>query len=443
LIPPWRATGPREYLASLEQFGIKLGLTTIAALCEALGSPERTFPSLLIAGTNGKGSAAAFADEALRAAGYRTGRYTSPHLIRLEERFHLDGGPVDPARLDAALEEIRTAADDLRRRGTLETYPTYFEVTTMAAFLLFARARVDAAVLEVGLGGRFDATNIVTPIASAITSIACDHERHLGSTLAAIAGEKAGIVKAGVPTIIGDLPADARAVVVETCRERQAPLVHALDGVEVRASTSGGETTVRLRTPSEDYGAVRLALRGDHQVRNAVVAVRLLETVRLKADRIPRAAVRAGLERARWPGRLDLRRLADGRSVLVDGAHNPDGAAAFARYAGAEYADGLPIVFGAMLDKDLPGMIAALAPVSRPLVLTRAPGERAAPVETLLAAARSAGVDAVAEPDVERALARAWSVAPAVAAVGSLYLAGAVLSLIEALTPPGEPVDAT
>lgn len=436
MIPPWRASGPREYLASLEQFGIKLGLATVAALCEALGHPERLLPSMLIAGTNGKGSVAAFADEALRAAGYRVGRYTSPHLIRLEERFHVDGGPVEPDRLDAALEDIRAAAEDLRRRGAIEAYPTYFEVTTTAAFLLFARARVDAAVLEVGLGGRFDATNVVTPLASAITSIAYDHERHLGSTLAAIAGEKAGIVKPGVPTIVGDLPPEAHAVVAGTCRRRQAPLIDAFEGTRLEATTRGGRTTIRLRTPSFDYGELRLALAGDHQAGNAVVAARLLEAVRLERGALPASAIRIGLESARWPGRLDLRRLPGGRSVLVDGAHNPEGARAFARYVAGEYAGGLPVVFGAMADKDVRGMIAALAPVGRPLVLTRAPGgDRAASIEALLAAAREAGVSATAEPDVQRALERAWSAAPAIAVAGSLYLAGAVLEWVEKRAP--------
>jgi dihydrofolate synthase/folylpolyglutamate synthase len=431
LIPPWRASGPREYLASLELFGIKLGLATIGALCEALGHPERAFPSLLIAGTNGKGSTAAFADAALRAGGYRAGRYTSPHLIRLTERFHVDGQPVDDERLDDALADVRSAAETLRSRNVLESYPTYFEVATAAALLLFARARIEIAVLEVGLGGRFDATNIVTPTAAAITSIGFDHERHLGSTLAAIAAEKAGIVKPGVPMVIGDLPAEARAVVAGTCGARGAPLIDALDGVEVETSASGGRTIVRVRTPNQEYGPVTLALRGAHQVANAIVAVRLLEATALASGPLAAAAVCAGLEQARWPGRLDLRRLPDGRTVLIDGAHNPDGARAFARYVAGETGT-LPVVFGAMVDKDLRGMIAALAPISRPLVVTRAPaGRRAASTETLLAAAAEAGVEAMAEPDVERALERAWRVAPAIGIAGSLYLAGAVLHRVE------------
>ncbi|HXE79901.1 MAG TPA: folylpolyglutamate synthase/dihydrofolate synthase family protein [Vicinamibacterales bacterium] len=430
MIPPSRAPGPREYLASLEQFGIKLGLTTITALCERLGRPDRAFPSLLIAGTNGKGSTAAFVDEALRAAGYRTGRYTSPHLIRLEERFHVDGRPVDAASLDGALEEVRAAAEQLRAEGTIETYPTYFEAVTGAAFSLFARARVDAAVLEVGLGGRYDATNVVTPLAAAITSIAYDHERYLGSTLAAIAGEKAGIIKPGVPTVIGRLPPDARSVVAETCARQHAPLIDAWE--DVTAEPSGGNhEVVRLQTPSFNYGEVRLALRGRHQIDNAVVAVRLLEIVRVNGRAVPPEAIRTGLERAIWPGRLDLRRLADGRRVLIDGAHNPDGARAFAAYVSQSYGGTAPVVFGAMRDKDLRGMMAALAPVSRPLVLTTAPGVRAASVDMLLAAAREAGVEAVGEPDLTRALERAWSAAPDIAVAGSLYLAGAILEWLE------------
>jgi dihydrofolate synthase/folylpolyglutamate synthase len=185
---------PRGWLTHLEQFGVKLGLETIAALSDELGQPHLAYPIIHVAGTNGKGSVSAMVARGLSAAGYRTGLYTSPHLIRLEERFRIDGGSVASTLLDEAIVEVHAAVGRLAAARRLEVEPTFFEATTAAAFQLFARLGVDAAVIEVGLGGRFDATNIVAPVLCAITSIDFDHQAQLGSTLAAIAGEKAGIV---------------------------------------------------------------------------------------------------------------------------------------------------------------------------------------------------------------------------------------------------------
>jgi dihydrofolate synthase/folylpolyglutamate synthase len=429
--PPARAVDARAWLSGLEHFGIKLGLANIGAICGALGSPERRFRSLHIGGTNGKGSVAAMVDAALRAAGCRVGRYTSPHLIRLEERFTVAGEPVGAEALDSAIQVVRAAVDTARRTDAPDLRPTFFEVTTAAAFELFARADVDIAVLEVGLGGRFDATNVVTPLATAITSIAFDHEQHLGHTLAAIAFEKAGIVKAGVPVVIGDLPGEARAVVERACRERGATLHDAAAECAVRRVRVEGRTVVEMTTARRGYPPVTLALRGDHQARNAAVAVRLLELADERGIAVPAEAVTAGLASARWPARLDLVDAGAGREVLVDGAHNPAGAAALADYIRAEWREGLPVVFGAMRDKDIAGMLAALAPVARPFIATTAPGTRSASVDELAAVARALGIDdLLACAEVGDALAAGWVRARRIAAAGSLYLAGRVLSLV-------------
>ena len=423
---------PRDFLAGLELFGIKLGLESIQALCEALGHPERSFPSLLIAGTNGKGSVAAITAEALRAAGLRVGRYTSPHLIRLEERFHIDSSAVTASALDEALDRVREVVSELQAKGRMDVHPTYFEVTTAAAFCLFAWEAVDVAVVEVGLGGRFDATNVVMPVVSCITTIAHDHQQHLGSSLADIAREKAGIIKPGVPVVIGDLPREALAVVSVTSQERGAALIEAFTGTVVTTTIDDGTSVISLTTPERRYEAVPLGLRGEHQVHNAVVAVRLLETVSALGLSVPADAVCRGLKDVRWAARLDLRVLKDGRRVLIDGAHNPAGAAALSRYMRGQWPGGLPIVFGAMSDKDLPGMLAPLASLARPLVLTTVPVRRSATTRDLAAAAEAVGIRApVVEPDVDEALARAWSVGHTIAVAGSLYLAGAVLERIE------------
>ena len=243
-MPP---TDPLEFLFSLERLGMKFGLENIGALCEALGHPERAFSSILIAGTNGKGSVTVMVETALRSAGHQTARYTSPHLVRLEERFVIDGREVKPGVLRDAIATVQTTIESLIERGVLEGPPTFFECATAAAFELFRTARVELAVLEVGLGGRLDATNIVTPIATAITSIDFDHQEQLGDTIEAIATEKAGIIKPRVPVICGPLPPDAANVVRDIARTRAAPLIEALD--QVRVLRCDGEGSVSVRSP--------------------------------------------------------------------------------------------------------------------------------------------------------------------------------------------------
>ncbi len=203
----------RDWLAHLEFFGIKLGLDTITAILDQLGQPHRTYPVIHIAGTNGKGSVASMVSHALTAAGHRTGRYTSPHLVTLEERFAIDGASVPADHFDAALGRVRAAVERLAERGGLSVEPTFFEVTTAVAFEIFRDLTVDVAVVEVGLGGRLDATNVVAPEITAITTVDRDHEAQLGTSIAAIAREKAGIIKAGVPVVVGAMNDEASEVI--------------------------------------------------------------------------------------------------------------------------------------------------------------------------------------------------------------------------------------
>ena len=423
----------RAWLAHLEQFGIKLGLDTITAIAGALGHPERACPVLHVAGTNGKGSVSAMAGHALTSSGLVTARYTSPHLVRLEERFAVDGRPVPAASLDAALDQVRSTVAELRSAGVLSVEPTFFEATTAAAFVLFRAAGAQLAVIEVGLGGRYDATNIVAPLVTAITSVDFDHQAQLGTTLAAIAGEKAGTIKPGVPVVVGPLAAEARAVVEAAAREQAAPLLDAFAGVGVVAHLDRGHFEVTITTPVRRYGPLRLALAGRHQVDNAVVAVRLLETAAERGVGVTGEAIERGLTDARWPARLEVVDTPLGR-ILIDGAHNPAGARALTSYLEDVYPNGLPLVVGVMGDKALDQMLATLAPVARPLVLTRAPGARAADPHQLAAIARSIapGIDVFVEPDVDTALSRAWSHGPLIVVAGSLHLAGDVLARLGA-----------
>ncbi len=229
------AGDPLEYLFSLEHFGIKFGLENIRAILAALGHPERAYPSVHIAGTNGKGSVTALVDAILRAAGYRSGRYTSPHLIDLSERFAVNGVPASPDQLREAAERFRDAVLALQAGGALPVHPTFFEATTAVAFEIFRRAAVDIAVCEVGLGGRLDATNVLLPRVTAITSIGLDHEQYLGTTLAAVAAEKAGIIKPEVPVVVGRIGPEARTVIARIAGEQRAPIVDASDGVSIEA----------------------------------------------------------------------------------------------------------------------------------------------------------------------------------------------------------------
>ncbi len=256
----------RDRLLALEQFGVKLGLDNIRTLVEALGRPDRAYPSVLIAGTNGKGSVAAIVERALRAGGRRTGRYTSPHLVSLTERVALDGVPIDDDTFDAIAAHVLEVEAACRADGRLHAHATFFEVTTAIALEAFRRAAVDVAVLEVGLGGRFDATNVVSPMVTAIVSIDLDHTAQLGPTRAAIAAEKAGIARAGVPLVVGDMAAEPMAVIEDVCALAGAAVVHAAEGVEIELGSEpvGGRAEVRLLTATRSYGPVRLGLAGEH-----------------------------------------------------------------------------------------------------------------------------------------------------------------------------------
>ena len=402
-----------DRLFALEQFGIKLGLDNIRIILAALGNPERAWRSIHIGGTNGKGSVAAMVERGLRAAGLHTGRYTSPHLDRIEERVALDGAPVERATFEAVTGHVFNAVDEARANGTLTVSPTFFEVSTAVAFEVFRRRAVDVAVVEVGLGGRFDATNVLSPTITAITSIALDHERHLGHTLGEIAFEKAGIAKPGVPLVIGRLPAEAAARVAAVAAEVGAEIVDAHAG-----------------TGDRRYPPVTLALEGRHQLDNAAVAVAIMERWSALVSPVPTEAIVTGLTSCEWPARLEWLRLPRGGELLIDAAHNPAGAAALASYLQDTHAARLPIVFAAMADKDLGGMIQALAPVASMFVATTVPHARARAAGDMAADIRhhTGPVPVIAAPTPELAVERALEHSPRAVAAGSIYMVGPLRS---------------
>jgi len=429
LAPPRSTHGAEllERLFALETFGIKLGLENISRLCAALDHPERAFATLHVAGTNGKGSVTSMTHAALRAAGIHAARYTSPHLSDLSERFVIDDGPVESAALEDVVEDVLQCADELQRTGVLSVPPTFFEATTAAAFELFRRARVEMAVVEVGLGGRFDATNVIAPIAGAITTIDFDHQQHLGHSLDAIAFEKAGIIKNGMTIVSGDLPPEADAVIRRVASERGARLIEAVHDARCEAELVDGRARVTMETPHGTYGPVTLGLRGEHQVANALVAVRLLEAAADAGVTITRSAIESGLASAEWPARLELLTLADGRRVLLDAAHNPEGARALAAYLERWHPERPPLVVGVMRDKNVAEIVRTLLPRVSHVIATAAPTPRARTPEDLAGHLHEAGAASVSiEPDPARAIDRALEMSPMVCVAGSIFLVGAV-----------------
>ncbi len=423
------ATGPLDYLYSLEKFGMKFGLGNIQTLSAALNHPHNRYRNILIAGTNGKGSVTAMVDYALRASGVKVGRYTSPHLVRLEERFVIGGEPVGSDVLVDAVERVQSAIEWLLKAGMLDAPPTFFEATTAVAFYLFREAAVDVAVLEVGLGGRLDSTNIVSPVAAAITSIDFDHEQYLGSTLAAIAAEKAGVVRQGIPVVVGAMAQEAQDVIRAACATGRAEFVDAESDTKVDATRSDGRTVLTVRTPGGNYGPLPLGLRGAHQVSNAIVAIRLLERLKPFLP-VTHEAIETGLRDVRWPGRLQMIDDGSGKRVLLDAAHNPAGAWALANYLKEEFPEPLPFVFAAMRDKDAALMLKTLVPVAASMTMTEPSNPRARAADELAALARTFSstcpIDVVSAPG--DALRRAWTRSPLVCAAGSIFLVGDILS---------------
>ena len=394
------------WLDSIEPFGIRLGLDRMRALLDRLGTPERALRTLHVAGTNGKGSVCAMIEEVARRHGLRVGLYTSPHLIRFHERIQVDRTPIHDEELAEGLTRIRetVAAWD-------PPPPTHFEIATALALVHFARAGTDLVALETGLGGRLDATNVVRPVASLITPIDLDHTHHLGPTRAAIAVEKAGIIKPGTPAFSAPQPPEAAVVLADAARARGAP----------------------FRVLDEPYPAGRpVALPGEHQRWNAALA---LAGLRVAIPDLDEETAAAGIASFHWPGRFDLR-----TPYLLDGAHNPHAIAALVRTWQGVYGTRrrTPIVFGALADKDVPSMLRALAPLARRLLFAPVRSARALGTDRLLEIHRVVNPEIKAEtaPTLSEALARARAAAPRagracpILVTGSLYLVGETLEHI-------------
>lgn len=432
-----KSRDPLELLASRgnEVQGIDLGLDRILCVLRALGDPQLRFPSLHIAGTNGKGSVAAMAESILREEGYRTALYTSPHLVRVEERIRTQGRAISRPGLSRLIERAALTEAALLNAGSIDRRLTYFELITACAFLHFAQQRIEVAVVEVGLGGALDATNVVVPAACVITGVSMDHEAILGRTIARIAREKAGIVKPGAGVFSGcDVP-EAQHVIRTVARRLGAPLAELGSQIRIsEVSVSGGRFSMNLRTPRRTYSRLRPALSGRHQLRNAALAVAAVES--LEGFPVKVAAVRRGLASARWPGRLELFRRP--RRTLLDGAHNLEGANALAAHLPVLSAGPIHLVFGVLGDKDIRGIGRALFPLADRLYLARLTNGRSADPEAVLASVPAIRRRTATYGSACSALRAAWRDCPTeglVVVAGSLYLLGEVLPMIRRAQP--------
>lgn len=405
-----------DYIFNLRGGEIDLRLYRVERALELFGHPELTFPAVHVAGTNGKGSTAAIIHSVLSAQGYRAGLYTSPHLVSFTERIMVGAEPIAPAEVVELASRLRETLD----RAAIEL--TFFEFTTVMAFLYFAAKKIDAGVIEVGMGGRLDATNVLRPVACAITSVARDHEDYLGRDLLSIGREKAGIIKPGVPVVCGRLPAAVRALIGGIGRSLDAP-----------AYFYGRDFWIRSRSDRLDFRGQRwtiddltLSLSGMYQRRNAAVALAALEAAEAALP-VAERAIRHGLATARWPGRLEV--ALSRPLVILDGAHNLEGVKALVaelrRRLGKRKAR---VLFGVMRDKNWGPMLAALSRAAREIVFCRVPMERsAAPEELAQAAGARLAARVIERPD--EALAFLFQTAApddAIVITGSLYLLGAV-----------------
>ena len=420
-----------RYLLSLghETLALKLGLRTTEVLLSALGNPQTCYPSVQIAGTNGKGSTAVVLDSICRAAGIRTGLFTSPHLIRITERIRINGQEISQNTFAEVATTVRDRAEDLVKANELAAPPTFFEQVTAIALLTFKQASVDLAILETGLGGRLDSTTVARAGTVGITQIALDHQEYLGNTLEEIAAEKAAIIRPNVTAVIAPQVPAALSLITQRCAD--VNVIPRLNGcqAEVLGATGDARLRVTFRTKYDCYQEVLLGLRGRYQLVNVSLAIQLAESLRERGFQIPREAVIRGIEQARHSGRLEL--IEGEPALLFDGAHNPAGALALRDYLDEFVTQPITLVFGAMRDKSLEEMARALFPRARRLILTEPDNARAASLEMLQKCATGAIEEQVIalEPSARKAIKLAFAQTPRdglICVTGSLYLIGEI-----------------
>ncbi len=416
---------------ALRRFGIKLGLDTIGRILSGLGNPQEKFNAIHIAGTNGKGSVAATLASILNTCGLRTGLYTSPHLVRFNERIVVDRQPISDENVLSAYRAVKAAAK-------LDREPTFFEFATAMAFHEFKCRKVEWAVVETGMGGRLDATNIIHPALSIITNVSVEHREYLGRRISQIAGEKAGIIKTGVPVVTAVRQKTAIAVVESVAAENSAPLFRLGRDFKMRRSAADTATYSGLNVR---WRKLKTALRGGHQLENTALALAACDVLSPLIGAIEPECLQRGLIETRWPGRLE--QVLDRPLTLLDGAHNLIAARALGRYLKTGLAGrAITLVIGILDDKPYREILSALVPHCRRVILTRPQIDRALPPEKLIPATSELTADWRVIPDVAAAVSNAINAsAPddVVCVAGSLYVVGEAKAALENQAPP-EPV---
>jgi len=423
----------RELASPQQALAAKFDLHNIRVICERMGHPERQFGSVHIAGTNGKGSTAAMLASIIQAAGLRCGLYTSPHLVRINERIRLDGADISDEQFAESFTRVLASVEELLASGTLAAHPTYFECVTAMAFDFFACAGVEIAVIEVGLGGRLDSTNVIIPEVAAITQIDFDHENFLGHSIEEIAAEKAGIIKPGACVVGAAENPAAREVIRRRAAEQGARLVEIDEVCRVsRLSAEDGRYRFQLRL-ADDLGTgsgrelkIALPLAGRFQVRNAVTAITAARLLVQRGFAIRDDAIVQGIQAVRWPGRLE--RLQERPAVYLDGTHNPAGAREVLIFWREHLAGRrIHLIYGAMRDKAIDEVAGLLFPHAATVILTQSPQPRSLSAHALaeMTSHLAENVEVIREPGA--ALDRALEIAEpddVVFATGSLYLVG-------------------
>ena len=425
-----------SYLADLghELRGVKFGLEAMEGILASLGHPERKYPTAIVAGTNGKGSTSAMLASIMAHAGYRTGLYTSPHLIRVNERIRVNGREISDEDFASSFTEVRQFAEGLAEQELLAHRPSFFELLTATAFLHFARSPVDFAVLEVGMGGRLDATNITEPRVALITNIDLDHVEFLGHTHAAIAGEKAGVIKPRRPVVSGCEHPEAAEVIRRQCADLGADLLEtALVAKPSHVRKEKDRYVFDLALNGDRFVGLTTPLLGKFQIQNASVAVAAAWRLAQEGLNISRQAIMEGLRSVSWPGRLEIILIRP--LVLLDGAHNPAAAREIAEFV-KEQLPGrrLRLVYASMRDKAIGEISEILFPLAEEVYLTQPEQARAASPEEILTVARYRPPRIIIETDPARAMktaCRASSPQDVVLAAGSLFLVGAIKQALQ------------
>jgi dihydrofolate synthase/folylpolyglutamate synthase len=418
----------RELAAPTQAAATKFDLENITVLAERLGRPDRAYPSAHIAGTNGKGSTAAFLESILRQAGFRTGLNTSPHLERINERIRINGEEISDASFAEIFTRLRTVIEELLAQHKLRAHPTYFECVTAMAFECFARERVEFGVFEVGLGGRLDATNILSPAITLITRIDFDHENFLGHSLQEIAGEKAGILKPNVPVVVAEQRPESREVILARAKQLRCPVIETALAFPMSQESSGNGFFRASVTEISSGQTFDLApsLPGRFQLENARTALAAAHCVRQRGFRISDATIAQGINNTVWPGRLE--KLRSGPDVYLDGAHNPGAARELAQFLGDNFSGRtIWLVYGAVRDKAVDEVAGLLFPHAFEVIFTEPRTSRAISATRLaeIASHHTSRFTVMASPEqaLEHALSKAAS-ADAIFITGSLYLVG-------------------